>query len=261
MQKSGIIFLILFIATLSGSEAFLGILLRPYYDYVSLHKNLVALPQPKEVSFGNEDTTVVKAECPGTQKSQWDGTGKVEKYYPADDPSGMSGYITNPDFHGRNQYSGQDCWWHIQAPKGNIIRLTFLDFGLQKSYACSKDYLFITGFTKYCGKMNYRKYDTYGYADSQSPPHVLYSTGNRVSINFHSDHYGSERGFEIRYETVPESEAPAVVDGHFWSWDNSLLDETADLIKSEVGQNRVCNSYGCVLMDWNGNLISNYENN
>ena len=70
----------------------------------------------------------------------------------------------------------------------------------------SNDYLFIDGHGKYCGKINYRKHDEYGFSDPLSPPNFMYSTGNSLSINFHSNHeemYSrySERGFELRYET------------------------------------------------------------
>ena len=77
-------------------------------------------------------TTVVQSDCP-VEKSRWDGTHKNKRYYPSDDPSGLSGYIHSPDFHGKIQYETlQDCWWHIHAPVGNVIKLTFLDFRIQK---------------------------------------------------------------------------------------------------------------------------------
>jgi hypothetical protein len=276
MRKLGLTFFIALAVFLPASEAdfvdnLIGTIMglpelpfRAYHGYVGLHYQEPETPvDVPSVSLPKDTTTtVVQSDCP-VEKSRWDGTHKnlkFKSYYPSDDPSGLSGYIHSPDYHGTIQYENrQDCWWHIHAPVGNVIKLTFLDFGIQKprygGSGCSNDYLFIDGHGKYCGRINYRQFDEYGFSDPESPPNFMYSTGNSLSMNFHADHYGSERGFEIRYETVPESEAPTG-EGHFWSFDNSLLDETSSLIKSEMGINRQCNSYGCTIFDWSGNRIS-----
>ena len=81
------------------------------------------------------------------------------------------------------------------------IVLVFVKKLTQYFLIFSNDYLFIDGHGKYCGRINYRQFDEYGFADPESPPNFMYSTGNSLSINFHADHYESERGFEIRYET------------------------------------------------------------
>ncbi|XP_031624943.1 dorsal-ventral patterning tolloid-like protein 1 [Contarinia nasturtii] len=88
------------------------------------------------------------------------------------------------------------CQWHIVAALGERIRLNITDFEIYASIDCQSDFLDIhEGYWhkspllgRFCGS-------------NTTTPSVIMSTGNRMFINFISNH-AEFRGFAATYETV-----------------------------------------------------------
>uniref|UniRef100_A0A6I8PZL9 Adhesion G-protein coupled receptor G6 n=1 Tax=Xenopus tropicalis TaxID=8364 RepID=A0A6I8PZL9_XENTR len=102
-----------------------------------------------------------------------------------------TGNVTSPCYP-QLYPNNQDCKWIIQAPKGFIIQLTFVDFDVEEAQNCVYDYVSISNgetTTKYCGVT--ARGLTYN------------STGNMMNISFVSDFSIQRKGFTATYKNVP----------------------------------------------------------
>ncbi|XP_018120663.1 adhesion G-protein coupled receptor G6 isoform X4 [Xenopus laevis] len=102
-----------------------------------------------------------------------------------------TGNVTSPCYP-QLYPNNQDCKWILQAPKGFIVQLTFVDFDVEEALNCVYDYLSISNgetTTKYCGVT--ARGLTYN------------STGNMMNISFFSDFSIQRKGFNATYKHVP----------------------------------------------------------
>ncbi|XP_012824645.1 embryonic protein UVS.2 isoform X3 [Xenopus tropicalis] len=103
--------------------------------------------------------------------------------------------FTTPGYPG-NYYSDLDCTWTITAPTGYKVSLQIKDFYLEIGIFCIYDYLYIYNSTlsnvmgPYCGPIIF--YDPF------------LSTGNVMTLKFHSDINKETKGFSATYTFVPE---------------------------------------------------------
>ncbi|XP_041418645.1 adhesion G-protein coupled receptor G6 isoform X17 [Xenopus laevis] len=104
-----------------------------------------------------------------------------------------TGNVTSPCYS-QLYPNNQDCKWILQAPRGFIIQLTFVDFDVEEAQNCVYDYVSISNgetTTKYCGVT--ARGLTYN------------STGNMMNISFFSDFSIQRKGFNATYKHVPVS--------------------------------------------------------
>ncbi|XP_004605400.2 cubilin [Sorex araneus] len=91
---------------------------------------------------------------------------------------------------------GVNCSWHILAPPGYLIHLTFVTFDMQFHYNCTDDYLEVydtgskTSLGRYCG---------------QSSPPSLVSNSNSLELIFVTDSDIADEGFSVEYRTMNSS--------------------------------------------------------
>ncbi|KAM8953256.1 astacin-like metalloendopeptidase [Pelodytes ibericus] len=103
------------------------------------------------------------------------------------------GEVTSPDYPDYEYPSNADALWTIIAPKGCKVSLTFGDFVLQYSSACSNDYLtVINGATLTAPVLG-------TFCGSEMPPNLV-SSGNVIMVHFHSDASGEDWGFQASYQ-------------------------------------------------------------
>ncbi|KAL9973802.1 hypothetical protein ACROYT_G020305 [Oculina patagonica] len=90
------------------------------------------------------------------------------------------------------------CRWHIEAPVGNVVQLTFQSFDLQPSQDCEADFVEIKHGSyswpavigKFCG--------------SSSPGFIQVNDSN-VYVEFKTDSSGKYPGFHASYKILPDS--------------------------------------------------------
>ncbi|KAM8953255.1 hatching enzyme 1.2-like [Pelodytes ibericus] len=103
------------------------------------------------------------------------------------------GEVTSPDYPDYEYPSNADGIYTIIAPVGYKVSLTFGDFVLQYSSACSNDYLtVIDGATLTAPVLG-------TFCGSDMPP-TLVSSGNAIMVKFHSDASGEDWGFQASYQ-------------------------------------------------------------
>nr|XP_032813055.1 tumor necrosis factor-inducible gene 6 protein-like isoform X2 [Petromyzon marinus] len=101
--------------------------------------------------------------------------------------------LSSPDYPG---YAAlRSCVWTIRVPVSKRVRLSFLDFDLERDKGCLADFLEV--------------YDSYedvsGLIDrfcGDDLPPVIVSTTNMMTLKFHSDASVGGRGFLAYYEAV-----------------------------------------------------------
>ena len=82
--------------------------------------------------------------------------------------------------------------WNLEVASGKKIKLTFESFAVESHSSCRYDYVLISFGSvsqKYCG------------TDRPSP---IMSSGNAMTVTFHSDHSVSLSGFRATWEAVQE---------------------------------------------------------
>uniref|UniRef100_UPI00359028D5 tumor necrosis factor-inducible gene 6 protein-like isoform X2 n=1 Tax=Myxine glutinosa TaxID=7769 RepID=UPI00359028D5 len=101
--------------------------------------------------------------------------------------------FTSPDYPGYR--NGQTCQWFIHVPIKKRIRLTFKDFNLEPDPYCESDYV----------EVHDSYDDTFGFlgrfCSDEKPPNII-STGNVLTVTFHSDASRTARGFIAHYKAV-----------------------------------------------------------
>lgn len=115
----------------------------------------------------------------------------------------VCGGEVNATTHGRISSPGspstyppnRDCYWHLKTTFGKKIQLHFFELDIEVHANCSFDYLAIYDgehtsdplLNKYCNS-------------SQPPP--IQSASSELLIHFHSDAFGSGKGFQIAFAPV-----------------------------------------------------------
>ncbi|XP_041357650.1 tolloid-like protein 1 [Gigantopelta aegis] len=90
------------------------------------------------------------------------------------------------------------CFYHIQAPEGNQVNLTFLDFNLEKE-PCTSDYLNVYDgpssaspkIGRYCWRSN---------------PQTIISSSHDLFLQFNSDGRVEDKGFNLQIDFVTEGQ-------------------------------------------------------
>ena len=83
--------------------------------------------------------------------------------------------------------------WNLEVASGKKIKLTFESFDLESHSRCKYDYVKITFESeeeKYCGS---------------SMPSPIISSGNTMTVVFHSDYSVNRNGFKATWEAVETS--------------------------------------------------------
>ncbi|XP_008536249.2 tolloid-like protein 1 isoform X1 [Equus przewalskii] len=97
---------------------------------------------------------------------------------------------------GDNNYPGQiDCEWLLVSERGSRLELSFQIFEVEEEADCGYDYVELfdgldstaVGLGRFCGS---------------GPPEEIYSIGDTVLIQFHTDDTINKKGFHIRYKSI-----------------------------------------------------------
>ena len=86
--------------------------------------------------------------------------------------------------------------WNLEVGSGGRIKLTFESFDLEANSDCRYDYVQISNEysqQKYCGSRN---------------PGPIISSGNTMTVTFHSDDSENGNGFKAKWENVSIVQSP-----------------------------------------------------
>lgn len=89
------------------------------------------------------------------------------------------------------------CSWKIQVPKDSVIRFFFLEFNLEATSHCNRDYL------KALDGLNDTSRLIGHFCAKRTPPTELRSTSDTMMLNFQSATPTSTGGFHFYYEAEP----------------------------------------------------------
>lgn len=111
------------------------------------------------------------------------------------------GTQTSPSYPSTYQ-PNEDCVWKITGPDNTKLSLSFIDFNLEYSSECEKDYLQIhNGHTpdspvigRYCGRTE----------NGATPPPSIVSFSNTLFIVFHTDDMTEDTGFSFSWNSTVE---------------------------------------------------------
>jgi len=101
--------------------------------------------------------------------------------------------------------------WNLEVASGGRIKLTFESFDLEASSDCRYDYVQISHGSfqqKYCGS---------------SLPSPIISSGNTMTVTFHSDHSENGNGFKATWTTTTET-LGLLISGGYDDFDSRLTD-------------------------------------
>ncbi|XP_069800553.1 bone morphogenetic protein 1 [Dendropsophus ebraccatus] len=88
-----------------------------------------------------------------------------------------------------------ECVWHLQSEGNYGVELVFQSFELEEEQDCGYDYIEIyDGPTENSPRM--------GRYCGSGPPEEVYSSGDSLTIRFHSDDSINKKGFHIRYTST-----------------------------------------------------------
>ncbi|XP_023661602.2 procollagen C-endopeptidase enhancer 2b isoform X2 [Paramormyrops kingsleyae] len=137
---------------------------------------------------GSGFLAVYSAAKPHKQGEQYCG-GRLEK---------PAGSFKTPNWPEKDYPAGVSCFWHIVAPRNQIIEVKFEKFDVERDNYCRYDYVAIFNgaeindakrIGKYCG---------------DSPPAPVFSNGNQLFIQFLSDLSLTADGFIGHYKFRPK---------------------------------------------------------
>ncbi|XP_073985355.1 cubilin-like isoform X1 [Rhodnius prolixus] len=142
---------------------------------ISTHPSILIVLQ-SYLSSNGEFTltwTAVKPECGGNINAS------------------VHGILTSPGSPGPYPHNA-DCEWHLIAPEGKRIQISFFSLDIEIHANCSSDFLEILDgpslisplLKKLCNK---------------TQPAPILTSSNAATIHFHSDNTGSGKGFQITY--------------------------------------------------------------
>lgn len=87
-----------------------------------------------------------------------------------------------------------ECTWKITTSQGSFVQVYILDLDLEVQHACALDYLEFYETTD-IGKKKLARY-------CATHPTFLSSSGNKMTVLFHSDVSMEGRGFHLHYNTI-----------------------------------------------------------
>jgi len=108
----------------------------------------------------------------------------------------LKGTFSSP-YYPQNYNNKASCMWHINVPSNYTISLTFTDFSAER-HCCHCDYVEVWEnlpngsaalIKRLCGEAN--------------PSKPVRSSGNNMTVKFHSDSTITARGFEASYQAIP----------------------------------------------------------
>ncbi|XP_058802311.1 cubilin [Phymastichus coffea] len=107
------------------------------------------------------------------------------------------GSISSPGYPGKYPVN-RDCYWTIKVSPGKRIALHFIMVAIEEHPTCEYDYLEVNE-TNYAGPHQLAIFCNH------SNPAILTSTGDQVTIRFHSDNSGTDSGFHLSFLSIPGS--------------------------------------------------------
>ena len=110
----------------------------------------------------------------------------------------LKGIFRSP-YYPRKYNNKASCTWHIIVPWNYTISLTFKDFSTEER-CCTCDYVEVSETHKNGSTVLMQRF-----CDDKKPllSKPFYSSGNNVTVFFHSDDTKSAKGFEAIYEAIP----------------------------------------------------------
>lgn len=111
------------------------------------------------------------------------------------DPTGIISSPVHPELYPHSAH----CVYDIQVSEGSVVRLTFSFFSLEYHSSCNYDYVEIYDNSTTTGNALMGKY-----CGTDTPP-VLTSTGNLMTVVFHSDSSVALDGFTANYVALNSS--------------------------------------------------------
>ncbi|RUS68924.1 hypothetical protein EGW08_023313, partial [Elysia chlorotica] len=103
--------------------------------------------------------------------------------------SGDNGTITSPNYP-QNYWNYARCLWSISVEPGKVIRLTFHQFCLE-DLNCVYDWIVI---------YDNSRTNPLGKKCGYSIPEPIWSNGNQMFVEFHSDLIETAQGFQASWE-------------------------------------------------------------
>lgn len=110
----------------------------------------------------------------------------------------LKGIFRSP-YYPRKYNNKASCTWHIIVPWNYTISLTFKDFSTEER-CCTCDYVEVWETHKNGSTVLMQRF-----CDDKKPllSKPFYSSGNNVTVFFHSDDTKNAKGFEAIYEAIP----------------------------------------------------------
>ena len=110
----------------------------------------------------------------------------------------LKGIFRSP-YYPRKYNNKASCTWHIIVPWNYTISLTFKDFSTEER-CCTCDYVEVWETHKNGSTVLMQHF-----CDDKKPllSKPFYSSGNNVTVFFHSDDTKNAKGFEAIYEAIP----------------------------------------------------------
>ncbi|XP_015115613.1 uncharacterized protein LOC107040175 [Diachasma alloeum] len=105
----------------------------------------------------------------------------------------VEGIFSSPFYPSPYPNNVNRCWRFYRSPIGCRLQLSFLDFDVESSQGCVKDYLSISGQNnRFCGRTL-----------AGSKTLLGFPTSNFIDIRFISDDFGTGKGFTIGFTQLP----------------------------------------------------------
>ena len=110
----------------------------------------------------------------------------------------LKGIFRSP-YYPRKYNNKASCTWHIIVPWNYTISLTFKDFSTEE-HCCTCDYVEVWETHKNGSTVLMQRF-----CDDKKPllSKPFYSSGNNVTVFFHSDDTKNAKGFEAIYDAIP----------------------------------------------------------
>lgn len=110
----------------------------------------------------------------------------------------LKGIFRSP-YYPRKYNNKASCTWHIIVPWNYTISLTFKDFSTEER-CCTCDYVEVWETHKNGSTVLMQRF-----CDDKKPllSKPFYSSGNNVTVFFHSDDTKNAKGFEAIYDAIP----------------------------------------------------------
>ncbi|XP_008553151.1 serine/threonine-protein kinase pakG [Microplitis demolitor] len=158
--------------------------LPPVPNYPNINENIDVPPVSVISNPGLPPTNSPNANYPNSGIGIPSGSCKLV--------SVKEGIISSPFYPSAYQNNLNACYRFIRAPNQCKLQLSILDFDLENSLGCTKDFvIFGNQFTRYCGR-----------SVAGSKTLLNFPRNDIIDIRFVTDSYGTGRGFNIAFTQV-----------------------------------------------------------